>query len=84
VPTLRLLARRQPPPACLFTDYCEEAAVQGLRMAAAVCPGMRPGPAGAAAGGLLLLNPFRGVVRLARHGSALPAYSSAFGVCFGM
>jgi hypothetical protein len=72
VPTLQSLASMRPVPACLFTDYCEEAAVQGGRMAAAVA-GMQPGPAAA------VVNPFRDVSRLGRHGNALPAYSNAFG-----
>lgn len=56
---------------CLFTDYCEEAALRAVQMAAAVAPALRlcmP----------VQVNPFRQPLRRQQPDNALPSYSNGF------
>ncbi len=58
-------------PLCLFTDYCEEAALRAEQMATSVAPGLHtilP----------VQVNPFRKPMRLWQADSALPSYSNCF------
>ena len=69
-PTLRKLSRLGDL-LCLFTDFCEEAALRAVSMAAAVAPALRlcmP----------VRLNPFRQPLRRQQPDSALPSYSNCF------
>ncbi|KAL3159293.1 hypothetical protein ABBQ32_011249 [Trebouxia sp. C0010 RCD-2024] len=74
VPTLQLLSHEGSPPA-VFTDYCEEAAVQGMRVMQAVVEGpMLWMPVG--------INPFRKPLSCQSRDNNLPSFSNAF--MFGM
>lgn len=74
VPTLQLLSHEGSPPA-VFTDFCEEAAVQGMRVMQAVVEGpMQWMPVG--------INPFRKPLSCQSRDNNLPSFSNAF--VFGM
>lgn len=74
VPTLKLLSQQDAPPA-MFTDFCEEAAVQAIRVMQAVARGpMQWIP--------ISVNPFRKPVSCQGRDNNLPSYSNAF--IFGM
>ena len=56
---------------CLFTDYCEEAALRAVQMAAAAAPALRlcmP----------VQVNPFRQPLRKQPPDNALPSCSNGF------
>ena len=70
VPTLQKLSELEEV-LCLFTDYCEEAALRAADMAAAVAPGLR----------LCMpvhVNPFRQPLRKQQADNALPSHSNCF------
>ncbi|KAL0048160.1 hypothetical protein WJX82_008913 [Trebouxia sp. C0006] len=74
VPTLQLLSHRSAP-ASIFTDFCEEAAFQGMRVMQAVAQGpMQWMP--------VAVNPFRKPLSCQGRDNNLPSYSNAF--IFGM
>lgn len=74
VPTLQLLSHEGSPPA-VFTDFCEEAAVQGMRaMQAVVGSSMHWMP--------VSINPFRKPLSCQGRDNNLPSFSNAF--IFGM
>ena len=74
VPTLKLLSQQDAPPA-IFTDFCEEAAVQAIRVMQAVARGpMQWIP--------ISVNPFRKPLSCQGRDNNLPSYSNAF--MFGM
>lgn len=74
VPTLQLLSQEGSPPA-VFTDFCEEAAVQGMHVMQAVVGGpMHWMP--------ISINPFRKPLSCQGRDNNLPSFSNAF--MFGM
>ena len=74
VPTLQLLSCKGSPPA-VFTDFCEEAAVQGMRVMQAVAGrSMHWMP--------VSINPFRKPLSCQSKDNNLPSFSNAF--MFGM
>ena len=74
VPSLQLLTQAGAPPA-IFTDFCEEAAFQAVRVMQAVAEqDMQWLPIG--------INPFRSPLSCQGKDNRLPSYSNAF--VFGM
>lgn len=74
LPTLQLLSQDNAPPA-IFTDFCEEAAYQGVRVMQHAAQGpMQWMP--------ISVNPFRSPVSCQGKHNNLPSYSNAF--MFGM
>ena len=58
-------------PLCIFTDFCEEAALRAEQMAACLAPGLQPVMP-------VQLNPFRQPLRRWQPDNALPSCSNGF------
>ena len=62
-------------PLCIFTDFCEEAALRAEQMVACLCPGLRSVMP-------VTLNRFRQPLRRWQPDNALPSYSNGFVFAF--